>query len=84
MVINWARYYGFHCEEFPADWDKYKNERGKNPAGMIRNAEMASYATHGISFWDGKSSGTRNMREHLIERDCLLDEFIFNHEHIKD
>lgn len=83
MIINWSRYYGFHCEEFPADWDRYKHEGGKNPAGMIRNKEMADYATHGVSFWDGQSPGTRDMREHLIERDCALDEFTFSHEHIK-
>ena len=42
--------------EMPADWDK----NGK-AAGPIRNAEMAKIATHCIVFWDGKSSGSKNM-----------------------
>jgi hypothetical protein len=41
---------------FPAAWDDF----GKT-AGMLRNAAMAHYATHLIAFWDGQSSGTRNM-----------------------
>ena len=46
--------------EFPADWDKH----GKS-AGMIRNSEMADYATRGLIFWDGKSKGTANMIDQL-------------------
>ena len=49
--------------EFPADWDKH----GKS-AGMIRNSEMADYATRGLIFWDGKSKGTANMIDQLNRR----------------
>ena len=41
---------------FPADWSKYG--RG---AGPKRNKQMAEYATHLLSFWDGKSRGTKSM-----------------------
>lgn len=30
---------------------------------MIRNQQMAWYATHLIAFWDGASPGTRGMIE---------------------
>lgn len=41
---------------YAADWDSF----GKR-AGMIRNAKMAENATHLLAFWDGESSGTKNM-----------------------
>jgi hypothetical protein len=42
--------------KFPADWEKH----GKS-AGPIRNAAMATYASHAILFWNGGSPGTKNM-----------------------
>lgn len=51
---------GFEIRRFPADWNKY----GKS-AGVIRNREMADYASKGngilFAFWDGKSKGTEHM-----------------------
>ena len=41
---------------FPADWKKFGRA-----AGPKRNAQMADYATHLLSFWDGKSKGTKSM-----------------------
>lgn len=41
---------------FEADWSKF----GRS-AGPKRNAEMADYATHLLSFWDGESKGTKSM-----------------------
>lgn len=41
---------------FPADWETHKRA-----AGPIRNEQMAKYADGVIAFWDGKSSGTKNM-----------------------
>lgn len=38
--------------------DKYGNA-----AGPMRNEEMAKYADGLIVFWNGKSSGTKNMIE---------------------
>ena len=59
-----ARDLGYAVKEFPADWETY----GK-AAGHIRNKQMADYVSeddfnyHGrlVAFWDGKSSGTKNM-----------------------
>ena len=47
---------GFTIKLFPAEWETYGNR-----AGTIRNAEMAGYADALIAFWDGYSSGTKNM-----------------------
>jgi hypothetical protein len=41
---NYAKKYTIETVEMPADWDKYKRPNGKNPAGMIRNAEMSKIA----------------------------------------
>lgn len=56
---------GFPVKPFPAEWDTYGNR-----AGIIRNAEMADYADTLIAFWDGYSSGTKNML-HLAEKKGL-------------
>ena len=57
-----AEKYGLKVARFPADWDTF----GRS-AGYIRNEQMAKYAVSDdsfgilISFWDGKSRGTKNM-----------------------
>lgn len=43
-------------QEFPADWDGFKNR-----AGPIRNGHMANYADRLIAIWDGESVGTLDM-----------------------
>ena len=56
---QYAKEYGYKLKLFPANWDKY----GKS-AGVIRNKEMAEYASPDgvlIAFWDKKSRGTANM-----------------------
>lgn len=53
---RFASEYKFPVKLFQADWNKYGRA-----AGPKRNANMASYGTHLIAFWDGKSRGTKNM-----------------------
>ena len=53
---KYAKEKGYTVLPFPADWSKY----GKS-AGPRRNAEMAKNADALIAFWDGNSSGTKNM-----------------------
>lgn len=55
---RYARERGYPIKLFPANWAEY----GKM-AGPIRNNEMANYSDLLIAFWDGKSSGTKNMIE---------------------
>lgn len=56
--------YNIPVKEFPANWDKF----GKG-AGYIRNAEMAEYADMLLAIWDGKSRGTKNMIQEMLDRD---------------
>ena len=59
---RFAHEHGFQIKRFPAEWNIY----GK-PAGMIRNRQMAEYASEEghdgmlIAFWNGTSRGTKNM-----------------------
>lgn len=52
----YAKEKGYDVLPYPADWKGlgYK-------AGPIRNAQMAEAGTHLIAFWDGESTGTKNM-----------------------
>ena len=47
---------GLPVRVFAADWHKW----GK-AAGPIRNDEMARYGDALLCYWDGRSSGTKNM-----------------------
>lgn len=46
-----------------ADWQKH----GRS-AGMIRNNQVLSFATHVIAFWNGESKGTSNMITNAINQ----------------
>lgn len=46
---------------FPADW----NTHGK-AAGPMRNRQMAEYADALLLIWDGRSGGSRNMRQEML------------------
>lgn len=59
---EWAIDNMIAVKEMPADWDTY----GKQ-AGWLRNNDMAEYARNAagpgvlVAFWDGTSTGTKNM-----------------------
>lgn len=56
IAKNWADKNGIPVMEFPAEWDRF----GK-AAGPIRNSEMLKVSDCLLAFWDGKSSGTKDM-----------------------
>jgi len=58
---------GYAIRRFPADWERYGRA-----AGHKRNAEMADNADALISFWDGKSRGTKNMIETATKKGLLV------------
>lgn len=62
---------------FPADW----NTHGK-AAGPIRNREMAQYADALLLIWDGKSSGSYNMKHEMRSIDKPIYEIIIKKENI--
>ena len=53
---RFAKEHNLEVVKFPADWKSFGRA-----AGPKRNAEMAQYATHLLSFWDGESKGTKSM-----------------------
>ena len=57
---RWASENDVGVLRFKAEWEKY----GK-AAGPIRNKKMAEYADALLLIWDGKSPGSRNMREEM-------------------
>ena len=62
LIIDWCKKFEYPCLLFPAMWDNHKVEKGrKNPAGMIRNEEMAKVGTRLLAFYDRYSPGTANM-----------------------
>lgn len=63
---------GYQVERFPADW-----ERDGKAAGPIRNAHMAAHADALVAFWDGVSSGTKDMIERAMKRDLPVRVVMF-------
>lgn len=66
----WAETGGIPVRRFPADWYRYHpaDSRKGNPAGHIRNAEMAVYADALLLIWDGESDGSAGMRREMLRR----------------
>lgn len=58
---QWAEVRKTKIKRFPADW---KN-KGK-AAGPIRNKQMAEYADAVLLFWNGRSPGSKNMKETMM------------------
>ena len=76
MGEEYAKLRGYNLMVFPAEWFKYGRR-----AGIIRNAQMAEYATSNeaegilIAFWNGQSKGTGNMIEQAQNKhmDVFID-----------
>ena len=86
---RYAREKGYPIEPFPANWNATAGKpdheigyrRDGSPywklAGIVRNGEMAKYADGLIAFWDGKSTGTKNMIEQAKKHNLKIR--IFNY-----
>lgn len=57
---RYAKQYRIKLRTFPADWDKHGRA-----AGPIRNKEMANYGDQLLLIWNGKSKGSRSMKEEM-------------------
>ena len=53
---RYAAEMGYNIKRFPAEWTKYGRA-----AGPIRNEKMVDECDYLISFWDGKSKGTKDI-----------------------
>jgi len=64
---EWAESHGIPVLEFPAEWDRYKNA-----AGIIRHLRIANEADYLIAFYDGTSTGTKDMISKMRDRTLLV------------
>lgn len=60
LAEQWAKRHNIEFVAFPAHWDRW----GKR-AGMLRNEDMCNFADILVSFWDGKSSGTKHAIDYM-------------------
>jgi hypothetical protein len=67
---TYANLFKIPVKEMPANWNKH----GKS-AGPIRNKEMAKHADIAIVFWDGESTGSKNMIEEMSKQNkpCIVE-----------
>lgn len=77
LAEEYARRVGIELRIFPADWKRYGRA-----AGPIRNKQMLEYIMEGnplvVAFWDGKSSGTKNMIELARKADVECRVFMYS------
>lgn len=66
-----AKEYGAQIEYYPADWDGL----GKR-AGYVRNVQMAENADELWLIWDGKSPGSKMMKNIALQRKLLVLEYV--------
>lgn len=60
LGAEWARKNGVPVKYFNAEWYIYGRV-----AGAIRNHQMGDYADYLVAFWDGKSSGIKDMINYM-------------------
>jgi uncharacterized protein YeaO (DUF488 family) len=67
MAAHWAKENNIPLRLYLPEWDKYSRGKG-NPAGFIRNTDIANNSDKLIAFWDLNSNGTRDTLEKFINR----------------
>lgn len=82
FIVEYAKQYGWRWHECPADWKNLDAPivsikdgpygRYNALAGFQRNQEMANVGSHGLGFWDGKTSGTRDMVDRCNEKKLIV------------
>lgn len=75
---RYAREQGIDVKEFPANWKDLttqpvnirSNAYGDYNvlAGIVRNHEMGRFSTHAVVYWDGVSTGSRDMIEFMKDQ----------------
>ena len=60
LGARYARENELTLHKFYANWEDFPGA-----AGMMRNAEMGTFANGLIAFWNGNSAGTRHMIEYM-------------------
>lgn len=62
MAEDYALDHGYAFRRFDADWDQFPKI-----AGFLRNQKLAESVDWVLSYWDGKSTGTLDMRERAMQ-----------------
>lgn len=94
LAVRFANKYNLALKEFPADWNNLNvsscrvitNSYGSYNAlaGHKRNRDMAVYASSDdafgvlVLFWDGKSKGSKNMKNQAVAFGLEIYENIIN------
>jgi hypothetical protein len=73
LAEYFAKEYNIPMKIYPAEWKKY----GKS-AGYIRNELIIKDSTDVISFWDGKSTGTKHSMDLACTHNKKLVTVYFN------
>lgn len=68
LAKQWCADNSVDCEDFPADWEKYRHLR-KNPAGPIRNRQMFNSGCDLVIAFPGKV-GTPDMCAYAVSKNC--------------
>ena len=68
LGLQFAKEYGFNYKMFIPDWKGL----GKKKAGIIRNHEMGDYADMLVAFWNGKSTGTKDMIDYATKKGLVV------------
>lgn len=61
-----ARSRGVWVQPFPAPWEQFTRLGMKWSAGFTRNGVLAQICSEVYAFWDGRSTGTRDMIDRAI------------------
>lgn len=87
IAYNWAKENGYKVDPHPANWDDLTEQPScieingwgeyyNKCAGYNRNERMAKIGDILILIWDGKTSGSGNMRENAEKYGLKIIEFI--------
>lgn len=68
---RFAEDYGFDIKRFIPKWQNPDGSTDRG-AGIKRNHEMGNYANALIAYWDGKSSGTRDMINYARKKGLIV------------
>lgn len=68
IAEQWAKGHNIEFVVFPAQWELY----GKN-AGFMRNKDMIDFCDILVSFWDGKSHGTKHAIDYALSIDRQVE-----------
>lgn len=70
-AIGYARLHNIPYKIFKPDWDA-----NGLAAGPMRNREMAEYGDALLLIWDGKSKGSKSMKQAMVMNDKPIYEVI--------